>query len=176
MNVLIEKKNVSNPHKLLDHMVSLSSIRFHLMITYYYINCCYLLFFILIVSYKVTYLIITWIMSVSWPLGPVVSVVYSQKCIHHKIFVHLSHLEMATNMRNASFLDFFSNCHNKTMMNDGIILTFKNMNSLNQRKHNLNYSGLGLKIIFVWICPSCMFWSSFYPTFTLDIDFLFHRR
>ena len=36
--------NILNPHKLLDHVVSLSSIRFDLMITYYYINCCYFLF------------------------------------------------------------------------------------------------------------------------------------
>ena len=35
--------NVLKPNKLLDHVISWSSIRFDLMITYCYINWCYLL-------------------------------------------------------------------------------------------------------------------------------------
>ena len=98
--------NVSNPHKLLDHVVSLSFIRIDLMITYYYINCCYLLF-LLWLFHKINLFYYNLIMLISWPLRPVVSVVYSQKYVGHKIFVHPSRLEMATNMRNAIFLDFF---------------------------------------------------------------------
>ena len=36
--------NVLNPHKLLDHVTSVSSVRFKLMISYYYITYCYFKF------------------------------------------------------------------------------------------------------------------------------------
>ena len=55
-------------------------------------------------------------MSISCPLRPVVSVVYSNKYVCHKFFVSPSHLEMGTNMRNAIVWTFFSNCHNKAII------------------------------------------------------------
>ena len=71
------------------------------------------------------------------PQDPAASVLYSQKYICHIIFVRPSHLEMATNMRNAFLGGFFSNCYNKTMKDYGIISVFKNIYSLNHRKYNM---------------------------------------
>ena len=76
---------------------------------------------------------------------------------------------MAKNVRIAIFLEFFSSCHNKTMMELYQLLR----TWIVQITGNIIWIRLGLKIIIVWIRPSCMFWSSFYPIFTLDIDFFF---
>ena len=106
--LVIILSNISKPHKLLGYAVSLSSIRFDLMIICYYINCCYLLF-LLWLFHKINLFYYNLLCQSFDPYG-LLLVSYIHRSVSVTKFLYVCQ------MWELQFFWTFSRCHKKIMI------------------------------------------------------------